>query len=203
MDPAGTSWSYLAEGIPRDITILKTNTTVVYVDGSKADISNGIYDHHTFMTNIDKPLPSWYSCGDKKTFFESLTPGSLFIGGSEDRYGGYYTTPEGSVNSGYYVGQNDKLIMNGDVINYTNETKYVYTLNEIEYVPGKLKGMADASMYVMVPGQCDGQFGLVLPSGQKVFTLKGHPFNVTHDGTILAFSRYLFSYSRNLKLDNR
>ena len=123
MDPAGTSWSYIADEIPRDITILKTNTTIVYADGNKADVSNGLYDHHTFMTNIDKPLPSWYSCGSKKTLFESLTPGSLFIGGSEDKYGGYFTTPSGSVNSGYYISQADKLIMNGDVINYTNETK--------------------------------------------------------------------------------
>jgi hypothetical protein len=191
MDPAGTSWGYLADGIPRDITILKTNTTVVYADGSKADISNGLYDHHTFMTNIDKPVPSWYNCGgNKKSPFDSMTPGSLFIGGSEDKYGGYFSTPDGSVNSGYYVGQNDKLLMNGDVINYTNETKIVYTLNEIEYIPGKVAGMADASMYVMVPGQCDGQFGLVLGNQQKAFTLKGTPMSVTRDGTILAFRKF-------------
>jgi hypothetical protein len=124
--------------------------------------------------------------------FTSLSPGSLFVGGSEDRYGGYFTTPDGSFNSGYYIGQKDKLVLNGDLVNNSDETKTVYTLNEIEYIPGKVNGMSEASMYVMVPGQCDGQFGVIFPSTQKAFTVKGRALNVTKDVTILAFSKSPF-----------
>jgi hypothetical protein len=189
MDPSGTAWSYLADGFPRDITVLKSNTTVVYADGTRADVGNGIYDHHTYMSDMDKPIPGWFNCGSRNSAFVSLSPGSLFVGGSEDKYGGYFTTPDGGFNSGYYIGQKDRLVLNGDVINYTDETRTVYTLNEIEYIPGKAKGMSEASMYVMVPGQCDGQFGLVLPNAEKTFTVKGRALNVTRDVTILAFSK--------------
>jgi hypothetical protein len=82
--------------------------------------------------------------------------------------------------------------MNGDVINYTNETKVLYTLNEIEYMPGKAPGMMDASMYVMVPGQCEGNYGVINGAKQeKKFTIKGKAMNVTRDGTILAFRGHL------------
>jgi hypothetical protein len=199
MDPAGTAWNYLADGFPRDITVLKTNVTVVYADGSKADVNNGIYDHHTYMSNMDKSIPAWFNCGSRRSPFNSLSPGSLFIGGSEDKYGGYFTTPDGVVNSGYYIGQKDKLILNGDVINYDDDTKTVYTLNEIEYIPGKVAGMSEASMYVMVPGQCDGQFGLILPSSRETFTVKGRALNVTNDVTILAF-RKCYQCSHNILL---
>src|ERR1700712_3470440 len=143
MDPLGTAWNYLADGFPRDITILKSNTTVIYADGSKADVTNGIYSHHTYMSNIDKTIPVWFTCGSRNSMFTSLLPGSLFVGGSEDRYGGYFTTPDGSFNSGYYIGQKDKLVLNGDLVNSSDESKTVYTLNEIEYIPGKVRGMKD------------------------------------------------------------
>jgi hypothetical protein len=191
MDPSGTAWMYTADGIPRDITVLKSNVTLVYADGSKADVSNGIYQHHTFVTAASKSLPSWFNCGSSRMMFESLSPGSLVIGGSEDKYGSYFTNPSGDINSGYYISPSEKLLMNGDVINYTNETKTLYTLNEIEYIPGKKEGMMDASMYVMVPGQCEGQFGLVQGGGTKQFTIKGKAMNVTRDGTILAFRGHL------------
>lgn len=192
MDPAGTAWQYAAEDIPRDITILKSNVTLVYADGTKADVSNGVYQHHSYITAATKKLPSWFNCGTSKMLFESLSPGSLFIGGSEDKYGGYYTTPTGDLNSGYYISKEDKLIMNGDVINYTPADKIVYTLNEIEYIPGKAKGLMEASMYVMVPAQCEGQFGIISGAGRSPqFSVKGKAMTVTRDATILAFRGHL------------
>ncbi|KAE9980993.1 hypothetical protein EG328_011894 [Venturia inaequalis] len=192
MDPAGTAWQYAAEDIPRDITVLKSNVTLVYTDGTKADVSNGVYQHHSYITAATKKLPSWFNCGTSKMLFESLSPGSLFIGGSEDKYGGYYTTPTGDLNSGYYISKEDKLIMNGDVINYTPADKIVYTLNEIEYMPGKAKGLMEASMYVMVPAQCEGQFGIISGAGRSPqFSVKGKAMTVTRDATILAFRGHL------------
>jgi hypothetical protein len=210
MDPAGTSWFQLADGIPRDITVLKTNTTVVYEDGTRADISNGVYDHHTFMVDVDRQNPKWYSCGGKAvsdTWDVYSNPGgSLLFGGSEDKYGSYYTTPTGNVRSGFYIGPKDRLAMNGDLINYTNETKYVYTMNEIEYIPGKLGDGGEASMYVMVPGQCSGGFGITLPQFQKekVFSMKGSGFTVIESGKILAFRGHLHGTNtrRNISSDD-
>src|ERR1700744_1113223 len=134
MDKSGTSYVYLADGIPKDITILKTNTTIVYADGGRADVSNGVYNHHAFMGDVKRPLSEWYSCGgtgfnNSNMLNNPANGGSLFIGGSEDKYGAYFTTPQGDVKSGYYVGRKDQLMMNIDFIKYNNETKQVYTLN--------------------------------------------------------------------------
>lgn len=191
MDPAGAGYQYIAEDIPRDITVLKSNVTLVYGDGTVADVSNGVYQHHSYITAATKKIPSWFNCGETKMMFESLSPGSLFIGGAEDKFGGYYTTPTGDLNSGYYISKEDKLVMNLDVINYTPQDKVVYTLNEIEYVPGKPSGLMDATMYVIVPGQCEGQYGLINGAGKQQFSVTGRAMNVTKDSTILAFRGHL------------
>ena len=50
MDPGGTAWSYLAQDLPRDVTILQSNATVVYKDGTEIDVNTGLYNHHLLGT---------------------------------------------------------------------------------------------------------------------------------------------------------
>ncbi|TLD35783.1 uncharacterized protein E2P81_ATG02086 [Venturia nashicola] len=193
MDKYGTAWQYIAEDIPRDITVLKSNVSVVYADGSPADVSNGIYQHHSYLTAATKQLPKWSTCGvAPKMIAEYYSPGSLFVGGAEDKFGGYFTTPTGDLNSGYYIGKEDKLILNGDVVNYTPNDKVVYSVNEIEYIPGKPADLMAASMYIMVPGQCAGDQVAISSKGKgERFTVSGPPQTVTKDATILNFRGHL------------
>jgi hypothetical protein len=157
MDAANMAWVYTTDGIPRNITVLKSNVTVVHTDGTKSDLSNGICQHHTFVIAVSKSMPSEFNYESSRNMLDSLSSGSLFVGGSEGKYGVYFITQEGRIFSGYHNCPIEKLVMNGGLINCTNQTNIVYTLNEIEYILGKAPEMMDSSMYVLAPRQCESQ----------------------------------------------
>jgi hypothetical protein len=188
MDPGGTAWNYLGDDLPRDVTILMANASVVYEDGTIIDVNTGLYNHHLLVIDLSKSAPTIATCPNGKGV---QPPGmSMFAGSSEDKGGAFFTTADGQFNSGYYVGKNDKIIMNGDIVNYTNETKTVYSLIDVQYVEGKPAGNMEAVTQLWSVGQCDGQVGFVKPPpGQKKFALKSQVMNITQDGTFLAFRK--------------
>jgi hypothetical protein len=104
MDPAGTAYNYLLDtDFPRDITILRANSTVLFQDGRKADVNGGIYNHHQMFVDSDKSTPSFARC--EGSFSVPSMPTSLFMGGSEDKGDVYYSTQDGGFDSGYYIGE--------------------------------------------------------------------------------------------------
>ena len=82
-------------------------------------------------------------------------------------------------------------MMNGDIVNYTNETKEVYSLIDLQYVDGRPPGFMEAVTQLWSVGQCDGQTGFVHPpAGKKIFALKSRIMKVVQDGYFLAFSEF-------------
>lgn len=82
--------------------------------------------------------------------------------------------------------------MNGDIVNYTNETKTVYSLIDVQYVEGKPVGHMEAVTQLWSIGQCEGQLGFDIPkpkAGQKKFALKSQTMTMAQDGTFLAFRK--------------
>jgi hypothetical protein len=53
----------------------------------------------------------------------------------------YYTTPDGKFKSGYFV-DNNKFMMQAEMINYRPEEQTVYILADLEYVDGHVGGDA-------------------------------------------------------------
>jgi hypothetical protein len=183
MDPSGTGWTSLAMDFPKDITILKTSTSVVLEDGKKADISSGLFLHHLLFFDVGKQYPSMAGCYDMPV---RRFPLSLFMAGSEDIGEGIFTTADGKFNSGYYVGQKDSIMMAGDVVNLRNETRYVYTKADIEYVEGKPPGMMEASIQMLNVGECDGSLGIFNPpENQKKFSINGTAIDIVSDGYVI------------------
>jgi hypothetical protein len=189
MDPAGTGWAHSAPDFPRDITLLRGNSTIVYEDGTHAVIGNGLYNHHLVTISPGHKGVGAVGCGTKtRSIFADAGNymGAIFLGGSEDRGDGHYTTERGTFKSGYYIGPNDKVVTSGDVVNYTNDTKTIYVIHDIEYIPGKPKDFLDASTQVLSVGMCDGKMGIFQPnSATKRFSLadeKGE--TVSRDGYV-------------------
>jgi hypothetical protein len=183
-DPGGSAWNYLADDLPKDVTILQANATVVYKDGTQIDINNGLYNHHLLVIDVSKSTPtiaiypSRYGVQPPRM--------SMIRGSSEDKGGAFFSTKDGMFDSGYYVGKSDRTVMSGDIVNYTNEEKEVYALTDLQYLEGKQPGFMEAVWSV---GQCDGQIAFVRPPpGQKKFTLKSRSMKVVQDGYFLAFS---------------
>lgn len=47
-------------------------------------------------------------------------------------------------------------MMMGEVVNYKNETQHIFSVTDIEYLPGKAPGMLDAYTSVLDVGRCGG-----------------------------------------------
>jgi hypothetical protein len=132
MDPNSETFNNIAVGLPQDATILFQNTTLQYENGDVAAQANGVYNHHVAFVNLNKFAPSFSSCPAGSSSNPLTKTPSTIMGASEEIGSSAYSTPDGKFNSGYYLGKNDKVIMSGEVVNYTNDTKTIYSVSDIE-----------------------------------------------------------------------
>lgn len=84
--------------------------------------------------------------------------------------------------------------MAGDIVNFTNEKKIVYTMIDIQYVEGKPEGHQEAVTQLWNVGQCEGEgkVGFDIPKprpDQKKFALRSQNMTMVQDGTFLAFRK--------------
>ncbi|KAF2663448.1 hypothetical protein BT63DRAFT_119198 [Microthyrium microscopicum] len=177
-------------GFPSDVTILKAHTELKYEDGSPAQLSNGIENHHVTYSNLDKQPQSPFACNVKA---KDSSPSRILsfapltgVGGNETS-SGLYTTPDGAFPAGYYLGKDDKIMLSAELVNHANTTKDVYAVTEIDYVPGQPAGYLDSGVVMFAMNQCDGWS---MPSirgwpGYNKFTIKGTPATAVMDGYML------------------
>jgi hypothetical protein len=117
------------------------------------------------------------------------------MGSSEEIGASSYSTPDGSFNSGYYVSAKDKFLMTGEIVNYTNETKDIYTVSEVEYIDGRPDGMLDTDVVVLNVNQCiSGDLALHPPEGKKKFSFGSPEMTVEKAGYIMSRRRFGLSY---------
>jgi hypothetical protein len=187
MDPSGTAWAYrIGADFPTDITILSGAIYPTYEDGTIADMSNGLYQHHLTYLDLSKPVNPIVSCG--KPVFSGALPVTLVIAGAADNSGAIYTTVDAKFNSGYYISNTTRLMQIGDLVNYSNETKTIYSVAEVEYLEGKPLGLMNATTELLNINECDSGYAFHAPEGQKVFSMKGKPMTATRDGYLLVTS---------------
>lgn len=163
MDPDGFAFGRQLEGgFCTDCTILAGKVDVVFENGTRADVANGVYLHHVISSITGKQPQVWASmCPKGATIalpagLEKLIPAGLdlskidlskilgargggagFIGGAVDEFTDLFTSKDGKIDSGYYVPKNIKTTMSGEIINYLKEPQDVYIQFDIEYVPGR------------------------------------------------------------------
>lgn len=71
------------------------------------------------------------------TFIQSASAGGGFVGGAVDEFVDYFTSPDGKVNSGYFIPGNSQMFVSGEIINYLKTPQTVYVRLDMEWVPGK------------------------------------------------------------------
>src|SRR5947209_4330778 len=102
----------------------------------------GIYIHHILTSDMTKKQSPWLSnCGSSTRSalnIAGLLGGTAFVGTGEDgaEQGAVYTSEDGTRDSGYHVGENDKFQAWAQLVNYNPEAKKVYVTYDIEWVPG-------------------------------------------------------------------
>lgn len=94
-----------------------------------ATIDNNVYNHHVQLFDVGKSADQTVKCGkmeasDVKSGFK--IPGAYIGGNASDGAPSLFTTPDGTFNSGYYLGEKSKTIMSAELVNYGREAKDVY-----------------------------------------------------------------------------
>jgi hypothetical protein len=208
MDPDGFAFAKQLEGgFCTDCTLLGAKVDIVFENGTRADIANGVYLHHVISTLMGKSQEPWVSFCPVgglpsvggfdlgKLLPPGLDIGKLalgraggagFVGGAVDEFIDYYTTRDGKFNSGYYIPPGVKASMSGEIINYLKEAQDVYVQFDTEFVPGRV-GEEAVKAALNVEG-C-GFPGAAFKAGTRGKVVS-QDFEISRDGTIISFSRY-------------
>jgi hypothetical protein len=186
MDPAGTGYTYsVAEDFPKDITILDAISEVVNENFKPIDRKDGLYNHHNVFMDLSKPPPAIVGCGNGPAF--ASVPANVFMGGAADTAQNRYTTNDGTFKSGLYLAKEAGVMQMIDIVNYNNESRTVYTVSEMEYLPGKPAGFLRAASAGIDLGMCSGTSGMSVhaPKGQERFSFAGKEVTVGKNGYFL------------------
>jgi hypothetical protein len=110
--------------------------------------STGVYIHHVISFDLSKPanLPIT-KCGPGQK--QRISLGAEFLAQGEDssaQAGILFTSADGKYDSGFYLGAEDKIMNQVDLVNYNNDTRKVFVNYEIEYVEGKVGADAAATL---------------------------------------------------------
>jgi hypothetical protein len=192
MDPNGFPFSRAIDGgFCQDCTVLGAKVDIVFENGTRADIANGVYLHHLTAMTTGKSQPSWVtmcpgngsSGGALSSILGSLGGGGAgFVGGAVDEFIDYFTTPDGKFDSGYYIPTGAKAMMSGEVINYLKEQQTVYIRLDLEWLPGK-KGTDAIKTPLNVEG-CDFTHA-AFKKAQGKGKIESEDYTVTKDGTVV------------------
>lgn len=203
MDPNGFSVTriFKSGSMCTDCTVLGGKMTVVFENGSRADVERGVYLHHAISIDFDKQQQGWVTpCPKNGSVADTVTKqsvGGIFIGGAVDDFTQLYTTPDGKFQSGYYVGKND-FAMQAEMINYRKEEQKVYMQIDLEYVPGKQGGEAQQSVLSAVG--CDGNLGPWKPADNTRGAVATDGFQVYRNGHIVLARGHMHGKSSSLEL---
>jgi hypothetical protein len=76
----------------------------------------------------------------------------------------------------------------------------IYSVSDVEYMPGRPQGSLDVVVQVLSVNQCDsGNIMLHAPEGKKVFSFESKNMTVLHDGYILSRRGHL--HDRGVNID--
>jgi hypothetical protein len=166
MDPEGFQVSKtIKEGICKDCSILSSKIDAVFENGTRADLTSGVYLHHIIALNAGterrannmlNPWSDFCAGGGMAASFGTKALSSLnwifgsrnqdvFAFGAVDEFRQYFTTPDGILDSGFYRGPDDYIFTQAELINIRPEPVQVYLQFDVEYVPGKSKRLAVTS----------------------------------------------------------
>jgi hypothetical protein len=208
---AGTGYmNKMGTDFPRDVTVIDSVVRLMNETFEKAIVEDGLYNHHVVFYDQSKPAPQkWLACNGKEI---PEMPMAIVMGaGSEDPDREYSAKSTDTIKTGFYIGKNDVITNMIDIVNYQERERTVYTVNELEYLPGKPEGYvhaqsrskctllnerwlrgANQNVPVIPMGVCDGMGSLMNANsihptkGNTKFVLTGkNDVEITKDGYLV------------------
>lgn len=180
----------------QDCTIIAGQSGLEFANGTKADVSKGVYIHHILGTNQKKKVDPFVSRCDSSGDIASVKmPGKSnagFVGGSDDNIDEpmVYGTKDGSVEGGYWLGKEDSIGVWADLVNLDKEDKELFLTYDLEYMPGHVGADAQGSL-ISVTG-CGGR-RIATPMSGPANTTSGK-FKFFRDGYLVNGSTLVLRY---------
>jgi hypothetical protein len=197
MDQDGTAYNdALGPDFPRDVIIISSASKVLNDTFQTAYVSDGLYNHHAAVISYEKRGKDWFSCNGKPV--PDMTPYTIFMGSEAAAVEIPLTEESKKVKSGFYVGKKDNIILGVEIVNYNKEDRVVYTVNEVEYLPGLPAGFVHGESRQIPMGVCDGDekswtgsMNIHAPAGAKRFVYGGKKdMEITKDGYLRTVCEY-------------
>jgi hypothetical protein len=146
LDPEGFNvMGTVHDGLCHDCTVLTAKMDAVFENGTRADVSSGVYLHHIVTMNMGErkmaadlintwmpfcsgsdigltaasylqTVQHWFGMGKMRA--------SIFGFGAVDEFRQMWTTPDGKFDSGFYLAKDDKLFMQAEIVNYRSVSSY-------------------------------------------------------------------------------
>jgi hypothetical protein len=183
MDPHGTGYANVAgPDFPKDVTVLESESMMVDENFKRADLADGLYNHHNVFYDLSLATTAMVQCGTAAP--KSPLPIAVFMAGATETGTQKYAVANATFQSGFYIGKDDIVSIQVDMVNYKNVPRTLYSVSEIEFVPGKAAGLLPAEQLTLDIGTCGGAKGssVFVPKGQTKFSLKGQEITVAKDG---------------------
>jgi len=209
LDPTGQAFvDIISEGLCTDCTVLIGKTAIEFEDGTEAGPAQGVYVHHIVNRDISKPanLPiSKCAPGQKQS---ALMIGSEFLAQGDDNLGSavHFTSVDGKANTGYFIGKNDKIMNQVDLVHYNEESKNIFITFDIEYLDGHIGRDAAATLMsvtgcnnLMAQGHGEAHSGINLNETGIAIT-DSPKFSITHDASIVASNGHMHDGGKMMQM---
>ena len=191
MDPNSDQFMGLVTGVPTGVLVVTTNSSLTYEDGSAADVVNGVYNHHLIFSDSKRNGPTPFKCVEGGATIPDM---GLLMGASEANRDLHFYNG-GKIRTGFKLDKNDPIMLSAELVNYTNDTKKVYTITDFEYMEIQPADSRHVSMQVFDISSCnpnlkdsstpEGKTKWFLTSKKAQFTKPGYIFyrrGHMHDG---------------------
>lgn len=195
MDPKADVILRTLKGLPDNAAILSGRLDTVFEDGSKADISKGIYIHHLLIADVGKTTAPFAFCpnGHNQKDFRSWSAshiveaiGAGLIQSGNDQVGTpiVYAASSGNIKSAFLTGWDDSFALEAEVVNYNQDNTTIYFTMETEFLPEKPTGYLDASTVIFSVRGCEKP-AYYPPPNTKQYNVTSDEYKMPSDGWII------------------
>ncbi|KAE9988928.1 hypothetical protein EG328_005638 [Venturia inaequalis] len=197
MDPNGQMGFKRLHGFCQDCTVIHGSAYVANEKGERLNVKDGVFIHHLGMLDPRRESKPLYSCNGKES-----APYQSFLGSGVDESEYFYTSSNGSYNSGYYIKDGEIFSLQYEIINYTPTAQKWYIAADYEYVDGKAPGVEDVTVTALNSQSCFGweRAQIKPPPEKKQFTNTSPDFVMAQDGTVLRLMGHLHDGGENIEL---
>jgi len=181
MDPNSDQFMGVATGIPTGVLVVQTNSSLTYADGSVADVVNGVYNHHLIFADAKRNGPTPFKCVEGG---ETVPDMGLLMGASEANRDLQFASG-GKIKTGFRLDKNDPVMLSAELVNYTNDTKRVYTITDFEYLETQPSDVMHVSMQVFDVTTCNANLkDASAPPGKTKWAIQSKKAQFTKPGYI-------------------